>query len=561
MPNINLTTGVGRPAQTVLPATFLAGNNAISTQITAVNSTGSQINFPVHSETNNQVSAVGDRNELHRANHSKQAAVIHQMLSKTFPKISEDMISSALCAGASGNLIQQEINYRPENSLILLSLLTQDEINREPELLKSAADLIKSLNTQGNKHSKLKRTLNNEERAFDKKMESVFKSLGDNKWKTISDRFVEKYVNPAIKDKLAEVFDRADVDSCNVNDSLVSTLEHQSQLKIEGYIQEYQQHGETSFADKALQLHNVFLELESKIEHIRSAKDMNNTSESAHQGSASNPQNFVGDDVDAGRPHFRASPSTPLTPSTPLLPSSTSHNENMYNTYTTYNTTNNYYTSPYETTSINSIQSNDEENEKPLLPTSFKSVLNIELAAPVVQTSGRVKTTLEIPNINQYQPQVAEKPFLESKPPVSEKTVKKEATPVIEQETQSVIELETTKQVEQPRKHIADIQWLLPKNTGFQNRYIRTESGWKSSNASESEVKPVVTTVGGLNRSQADKEIYQGLRTAPQVVPAEQMFADSIAKADELFTGTERGALRANQAEVERYNDNAKRFP
>ena len=267
------------------------------------------------------------------------------------------------------------------------------------------------------------------------------------------------------------------------------------------------------------------------------------------------------DEIDAGRPHFRASPSTPLTPSTPLLPSSTSHNENMYNTYTTYNTTNNNYAFPHETTSINSVPSNDEGNEKPLLPTSFKSVLNIELASPVVQTLGSVKTTLEIPNIKQYQPQVAEKSFLESKLLVSEKTVKKETKPVIEQETQPGIELETTEQVKQPLKYVADIQWLLSKNSGFQNRYIQTKSGWKLSNGSENAAKPVVTTVGGLNRSQADKEIYQGLRTAPQTVPAEQMFADSIAKADELFTGTEHGALRPNQAEVERYNDNAKRFP
>ncbi len=35
MPNINLTTGVGHPAQAVLPTKFLAGNNAISTQIAA----------------------------------------------------------------------------------------------------------------------------------------------------------------------------------------------------------------------------------------------------------------------------------------------------------------------------------------------------------------------------------------------------------------------------------------------------------------------------------------------------------------------------------------------
>ena len=88
----------------------LAANNPISSQISTVNSVGTQNCFPGHSITNDPVPIAGDRNELHRANHSKQAEVIHQMLSKKFPKISEEMISSALCAGASGNLIQQEIN-------------------------------------------------------------------------------------------------------------------------------------------------------------------------------------------------------------------------------------------------------------------------------------------------------------------------------------------------------------------------------------------------------------------------------------------------------------------
>lgn len=553
MPNINLTTGVGHPAQAVLPTKFLAGNNAISTQIAAVNSTGSQINFPVHSETNSQVSIAADRNELHRANHSKQAAVIHQMLSKTFPKISEDMISSALCAGASGNLIQQEINYRPENSLILLSLLTQNEINREPGLLKSAADLINSLNTQENKYSQLKSTLNNEERAFDKKMESVFKSLGDNRWQTISDRFVEKYVNPAIKDKLAEVFDRVDVDSCNVNDTLVSMLEHQSKLKMEGYIQEYKQHGKTSFADKALQLHNVFLELESKIEHIRSAKYMNNTSESAHQGPTSNPQNFVGDDVDAGHPRPALSPA--LAPNTV----NTTNYRNVGNTYNI-----NHYHNGASSDSTTKVQNNVGES---VLPPSLSQGINTVIntpkndpsdwtpyRAPVPAPSTVLTNEIDGKSMNKNRPEL--RATSENINSVSSQPVKEETTFTIELESPEDKEL-----AEQPRKHITDIQWLLPKNTGFQNRYIRTESGWKSSNGSESEVKPVVTTVGGLNRSQADKEIYQGLRTAPQTVPAEQMLVDSIAKADELFTGTERGALRPNQAEVERYNDNAKRFP
>ncbi|HHR6130482.1 TPA: hypothetical protein ACS72K_002100 [Providencia alcalifaciens] len=546
------TPEIKRLSDISLNTTSQAGNNSISSQISTVNSVGAQNCFPGRSITNDPVPIAGDRNELHRANHSKQAEVIHQMLSKTFPKISEEMISSALCAGASGNLIQQEINYRPENSLILLSLLTKDEISREPELLNSASKLIISLNKQGDKYSKLKNTLNNEERAFDKKMESVFTSLGENRWQTISDRFVEKYVSPAIKDKLAEVFDRADVDSCNMNDTLVSMLEQKSQLKMEGYIQEYQQHGETSFADKALQLHNVFLELESKIEHIRSFKGMNSASESVPQGATSNSQDLVGDDVDAGHPRPASSPT--LAPNTV----NTTNYRNVGNTYNI-----NHYHNGASSDSTTKAQNNFGKRVlPPSLPQGINTVINTPKNDPsewIHRAPVPVSTTVSQDEIDGGSMK-KNRPELRA---TSENVNSVRPQPV-QEETTFTIELESPEDkelAEQPQKHIADIQWLLPKNTGFQNRYIRTESGWKSSNGSENEAKPVVTTAGGLNRSQADKEIYQGLRAAPQTVPAEQMFADSIAKADELFTGTERGALRANQAEVERYNDNAKRFP
>lgn len=540
MPVINLTTGVGRPSQTVLPATSLSGNNAISSQISTVNSAGAQSLFPGHSITNDQVLIAGDRSELHRTNHSKQAEVIHQILSETFPKISKEMISSALCAGASGNLAQQEINYRPENNLILLTLLKPEELNAEKGLLKSAADLIKKLYDMDDKISQPKSVLEYEETIFDKKIESAISALGQDKLQILAQRYQQQYVDPAIKETLGAYFSQEDIDSRPINDFLVSSLNHGCEQRAAGAIQEYQQHKSQAFVDKACQIHNLFLALEEKIETIRPLKVLMDLGQSSTQESPSREGRTMGDEIDAGRPHSNPVSSRPLTP---LLPRHTSYNENMNNTYIT----NNYYPSPHQMANGNSVQSNDEENKKPLLPTSFKSVLNMELPSPVVQAPRRVQTTLEIPNVNQYQPQLAEKTV------VIEESAEKEI--------KTTIEPEATVQAAQPRKHIADIQWLLPKNSGFENRYIKTESGWKSTNTSENEAKPVVTTVGGLNRSQADKEIYQGLRAAPQTVPAEQMFADSIAKADELFTGTERGALRANQAEVERYNDNAKRFP
>jgi hypothetical protein len=541
---------IRRSTDISLNTASLAANNPISSQISTVNSVGDQSHFPERSITNDQVSIAGNRNELHQRNHIEQSANIHQLLNQTHPEITMGMILSVLCAGASGNLAQQEINYRPENNLILLTLLKPEELKTEKGLIESAASLIKKLHVMGEKNSQAKHILGNEEKIFDKKIESAISTLGQDKLQILAQRYQQQYVDPAIKETLRAYFNQDEIDSRPLNDFLVSSLNHGCEQRAAGAIHEYQQHKSQAFVDKACQIHNLFLALEEKVETIRSLKVIMDLGQSPAQtqfpteASPLRGNLTAGDEIDAGRPHLGGSPSTYLTPSTPLLPRGTSHNENMYNTYITKN----YYTSPHETTSINSVQSNDEENEKPLLPTSFKSVLNMELASPVVKASGQVNTTLVTPNISQYQPQVVEKSFLESKPSVSEKTVK--------EETKSVIELEAIERVEQPRKYVADIQWLLPKNSGVQNRYIRTESGWKS----ESAVRPVVTTVGGLNRSQADKEIYQGLRTAPQTVPAEQIFADSISKADELFTGTEHGALRADQAEVERYNDNVKRF-
>ncbi|HHR6080774.1 TPA: hypothetical protein ACS7ZY_003170 [Providencia alcalifaciens] len=540
MPGVNLATEFRHLSDTSLNAIPVAGNNPISSQITSVNSTGNKIIFPAHTEMNNQVSISGDRNDLHQRNHVEQSANLHQLLNQAHPEITQGMILSVLCAGASGNLAQQEINYRPENNLILLTLLKPEELKSEKGLLESAANLIKKLHVMGEKNSHAKHVLGNEEKIFDKKIESAISTLGQDKLQVLAQRYQQQYVDPAIKETLGAYFSQEDIDSRPINDFLVSSLNHGCEQRAAGAIQEYQQHKSQAFVDKACQIHNLFLALEEKIETIRPLKVLMDLGQSSTQESPSREGRTMGDEIDAGRPHSNPVSSRPLTP---LLPRSTSHNENMYNTYIT----NNYYPSSHQTTSVNSAQSNDEGNEKPFLPTSFKSVLNIELSSPVVQTSGRVTTTLEIPNVNQYQPQLAEKTV------VIEESAKKEI--------KTTIEPEATVQAAQPREHIADIQWLLPKSSGFENRYIKTESGWKSTNTSENEAKPVVTTVGGLNRSQADKEIYQGLRTAPQTVPAEQMFADSIAKADELFTGTEHGALRANQAEVERYNDNAKRFP
>lgn len=548
----NPISAVRRPSEISLNATSAIENGSITSNIASVNSVGEQGGIPVHSEIKSRSLNAESCEKLHQLNHIQQAQNIHQLLSKTFPAVSEKMIFSALCAGASGNLIQQEINYRPENGLILLSLLTQDEINREPNLLKSAADLIKSLNTQENKNAKLKRTLNNEECAFDKKMASVFESLGKNRWQIISDRFVEKYVSPAIRDKLAKVFDSADVNSCDVNDALVSMLEDKSKLRIERYIREYNQHKATSFADKALQLYNVFLELESKIEHIRSFNGMNGTSDPAPQGFASSPHNLVEDDVDAG--HLRPALSPASAPNTV----NTTNYRNVGNTYNI-----NHYHNGASSDSITKAQNNFGENVlPPLLSQGINRVINTPTNDPSEWVTYRAPAPESTTFLKDETDGISmKKKRLELK--VSSENVNRVPLQPTKEELKLAIELNSPERKElyqQPRKHIADIQWLLPKNSDFQNRYIRTESGWKSSNGSANEVKPVVTTVGGLNCSQADKEIYQGLRTTPPVIPAEQVFADSITKAAAHFTNTEMGALTRDLAAKEKYGENEKHF-
>ena len=127
--------------------------DSVASQIASVHSAGSESILPLYQEMNNQVSISGNRNTLHQHNHVQQSEDIHQILTQSHPEITKEMINSVLCAGASGNLAQQEINYRPENHLIILALLKPEELSQETGLLDAAANLIQKLNKMGEKNT------------------------------------------------------------------------------------------------------------------------------------------------------------------------------------------------------------------------------------------------------------------------------------------------------------------------------------------------------------------------------------------------------------------------
>ncbi|HHR5901632.1 TPA: hypothetical protein ACS7XC_002551 [Providencia alcalifaciens] len=588
-----------RLSNTGLTPASITKNDSVASQITSVHSSGGESISPVHQEINNQISIAGNRNELHQHNHIQQSEDIHLILTQFYPNITKSMVLSVLCAGASGNLAQQEINYRPENNLILLTLLNADELNNEKALLDAAANLIKKLYGMGEKNAQAKHLLTHEEKTFDKLIESAVSALGKDKLQILGQRYQQRYVDPAIKETLGNYFSEDEIALHPVSDFLVSSLSHGCDMRANAAIQEYQQHTRKSFVDKACQIHNLFLALEEKIETIRPLK--------VHMDLASSPAlspektPVTDDEVDGIKPRFAPSSPELLTPNTPLLPSNTSHNENMYNTYIT----NNYYTSPAENTHINSVQSNnDNKEETPLLPTSLKSVMNVKLMSSTgVEKSGHTAKQPEIPTVDYPQRTVdepkIEQPRIDEKATLSRQPVETEKLPMgsFANRYTKVLDIDPVTGNTRSSWKLVDENELTsqpvlmaekPHTEVSPNKYSRvlavdsvtgnTRSSWHSENTETSSV--TLSERGALTRDQSAQERYQQTTetdsSAQNTVFANRFEAVEVtdeltgqrkktwqladAKTSKPVTLTEMGALTRDQVAKEKYDDNGKHF-
>ncbi|VEB63081.1 Uncharacterised protein [Providencia rustigianii] len=524
----------------------IADTSEIASQIASVHTTQNERVFPISEEMNNMISIAGDRNKLHQHNHIEQSLNIHKLLKSRHPEITRNMILSVICAGASGNLAQQEINYRPENNLVLLTLLKPEELSGISSLLDSAADLITTLYKMGEKNSHAKRVLSHEEKVFDKKIESALLKLGQGKLQVLAQRYQQQYVDPSIKQVLETYFSQDEIASHPIDSFLVSSLNYGCEQRAAGAIREYEQHKREAFVDKACQIHNMFLSLEEKIETIRPLKIKMDLGEPK---APSLPVSAPEEDTVDGRQYFPAS-----APKESLLPATTTHNENMYNTYNTSN----YYTSPQEITSINNVKSAEVTSEKTViekvlvekdsiekagLPSSFRSVLNVELCAPVVKSPARFTTTLDVPIIRHIQEVVTEAPTL-----VEEKQL----------------------------------------GGSFANKYVRvsmndpaTGKVRHSWQLSGKETKPVTLSErGALTRDSSLQEAYSQ-NTDVKIQTQNTVFAnrfEAVEVEDEVtgqikktwqlaetktskpVTLTEMGALTRDQVAKEKYDDNGKHF-
>lgn len=573
--------------------------DSVASQIASVHSAGSESISPVNQEINNQISISGNRNTLHQRNHIQQSEDIHQILMQSHPEITKEMINSVLCAGASGNLAQQEINYRPENHLIILALLKPEELSQETGLLDAAANLIQKLNKMGEKNTQAKHLLSHEEKLFDKLIESAISTLGKDQLQILGQRYQQRYVDPAIKETLGHYFSKDEVALHPVSDFLVSSLSHGCDMRANAAIQEYQKHTRKSFVDKACQIHNLFLALEEKIEIIRPL--------TVHMDLASSPAlspektPVTDDEVDGVKPRFAPSSPELLTPTAPLLPSNTSHNENMYNTYIT----NNYYTSPAENTHINSVQSNnDNKEETPLLPTSLKSVMNVKLMPPTgVEKSGYTAKQPEIPTVD-YPQRTVDEPKIEQsrideKATLSRQPVETEKLPIgsFANRYTKVLDIDPVtgntrsswKLVDENELTSQPVLMAEKLHTEVSpNKYSRvlavdsvtgnTRSSWLSENAGTSSV--TLSERGALTRDQSAQERYQQT-TETDSLTQNTVFAnrfEAVEVTDELtgqrkktwqladaktskpVTLTEMGALTRDQVAKEKYDDNGKHF-
>ena len=194
--NINITTPMVKKSLSVSNQ----NNKSFLNNINSVNNVGQEAYFPVKEQgVDKTYNISGKSEELHLSNQKLQANIIKSLLSEKHPDISLEMITKTLDLGHGGNLQGQKLQYQPENALIVLTLLAPEEI-KGSKVLDCAAKLIKQLNNSENDKS-FKQVLKSSQTALE--AELLDNILSENNIDELIQRFADKYVQPAIKEKLA----------------------------------------------------------------------------------------------------------------------------------------------------------------------------------------------------------------------------------------------------------------------------------------------------------------------------------------------------------------------
>ncbi|MEX9941834.1 hypothetical protein AB7Z36_16265 [Providencia rettgeri] len=550
-------------------------NKLFSNNINSVNNVGQEAYFPLKEQVIDKTFNISSKSDdLHLNNQKTQANIIKSLLTEKYPDISLEMVTNTLNLGHSGNLQGQKLQYQPENALIILTLLTPDEI-KESKVLDCAAKLIKQVN--GSHSDKdLKQVIKSSQKTLE--TELFDNILSDNNIDELSQRFVDKYVYPAIKDKLTPFLSEKTIEELPVDKLFDASLKKDKEGLIAEEKSQLKEHETDKPVDRLLQLHNIFLALEQQVEIMGQLSVSINMDGNTENSVTTNPakNSKPEDSVDGGTDSVISSNGSAPTSS-----------KSIVNNYVI----NNYYAMPKELVTVNNerIKTSQFENKTVDSRTPESVQKNSPEEGDNKPSILRFKSTLDIPQVNN-NPQVA----------LARNAVEKGHS-LADELRQSILDGSRDPSAYASSKPLAsaeskfspDINALLPKPMVSARRFElvevtdkmtgETKKSWQAKVPEEKNI--ILSGHGALTRNQADKERYA---SGPIASSTEKMgipnntntFSSSFksteivdevtgekritwqlsdAKTSQSVTLTEMGALTRNQADKERYNDNTTR--
>lgn len=357
--------------------------STMAPNLLSVQTLGKDAKIPMNTESlTSDNPLIMSKNELHSLNSDKQANKLVQLF-KSSPflgakDITVEMVKSVLNSDGMGDLNQQSLNYRPECSLIILSLLKPNEMN--DELLKSAAKMINEMQKTSNLVDK--KIIKGALTEFDKKIQSAMSKIEGDNFSTMVDRFKNEYVIPEFENKLAPHLSENDIKNLSIKDCLVSVEYQKKAARIETAKQAYQNTGANPSVDKSFYLHEAFEASEEFLEIPKTLKVTVDWEDKLHPAKSDNvasDKTHPSDEVD-GFPHQ----------------SKASSAENISNSYNT-TTTNNYFNTPFSE-SIKQVSSqesavNHEQDSHPSNKTENVS------AKPFENDEFSSQNTIKLPRV------------------------------------------------------------------------------------------------------------------------------------------------------------------
>lgn len=494
-----------------VPRMIFANNSAsVSSNISSIHSSGMKETLPLNSEKNVSTGTPFMRKEdLHSLNNQEQAQKIAHLLGGD---ITVDMVKRALNFGGMGDLNQQAMNYRPESSLVVLTLLEPHEMANG--LLASAAKMVKDLNRTTNDTYKV--ILKSSLKQFDKKLKQSLFRIKDDHFLIMRDRFKEIYIKPKFENILKPYLSENIIKQLSMDDCLLSLGNKCKQEEISVLNDAYQKEGNTPSVDKAHYMHSMFSILEESLEIIKTLKTTVDWQEHSPPSNLENSPLHVADEVDgaAGLPQSKTSSQHHISGS--------------------YNTTNNYYfSSPLSENITKIVSQNPEESqvspeeskrgkqsEEPVLAPVKHQPIAKQPSATLSQPTKQTKVDDELPKMDNtiYQ----SKGFVVS-------TLRGNPPPVLKATSTS------------PSAKQDAIKPFLPKAGHLLGSYLKKGEGLP---------KVILSTEGALTRNQSDKDIYRGTREATKTV---ENTASYLLNGDAAVTLTERGALTRDQSKKDAY--------